>query len=367
MVGLLNKKTVLSNEDTILFNQVRFKAFELCTDKRKLSVQLARLKEWGFETVKFSLKNHINEKMLEKLQMETAKNLNFAIDGIVVRSNYDHQPYPRKANNPKYAIAFKATPACDIQRTIVTSVQWEASVNGKLKPRIEVEPVDLSGSTISFVSGHNAKFILTHGIAPGAEVEVILVGKAIPQLGKVLLSQPVKSRVLVMALQKQTNASWDATRSELVTTTGITDKSNTDILAKIIALEAKKLGVTNIGLGKCRLLVRAGYTHYEDILAAKAEDLSAINGFSLKGAGLLIEAFRESFKSKSFDDAFMAMGLPAGISSKKMRPFLERGVRSLDMETIKSTSQWTEKSGILLLHAVRNFVTRYKALRKLVD
>jgi NAD-dependent DNA ligase len=102
----------------------------------------------------------------------------YPTDGIVI---WKDAPYmPDKTGNPDYAVAFKKTK--ETVRTRVVQVHWSPSKYNVLKPRIEIEPVDLSGTRITFVTGFNAKYIMDHCLGKGAVVEVTRSGDVIPHI-----------------------------------------------------------------------------------------------------------------------------------------------------------------------------------------
>ncbi len=114
----------------------------------------------------------------------------YEIDGIVIDANdmyvrEDMNP-TRDTLNPGYSIKYKVADASNLARAIVVAVHWALSKHGYLKPRIEIEPVDLVGVTITYCTGFNAKFIADNKIGPGAEIEVTRSGDVIPYCQKVI-------------------------------------------------------------------------------------------------------------------------------------------------------------------------------------
>lgn len=114
----------------------------------------------------------------------------YEIDGIVIDANdmylrEDMNP-TRDTLNPGYSIKYKVADASNLAEANVVAVHWAVSKHGYLKPRIEIEPVDLVGVTITYCTGFNAKFIDDNNIGPGAVIEVTRSGDVIPYCQKVV-------------------------------------------------------------------------------------------------------------------------------------------------------------------------------------
>lgn len=79
------------------------------------------------------------------------------------------------------AFKFKAESAI----TTVIGIDWNLSKTKYLIPRINFETVKLSGTSVSWCAGNNAKYIEDNGIGEGAVIEVLKSGEIIPYLEKV--------------------------------------------------------------------------------------------------------------------------------------------------------------------------------------
>ena len=70
----------------------------------------------------------------------------YEIDGLVVLHDKLYPVNP--SGNPKHAFAFKTLLQHDRVETTVLQVDWNASKNGYLKPRLSVEPPTLDGGPL---------------------------------------------------------------------------------------------------------------------------------------------------------------------------------------------------------------------------
>ena len=70
----------------------------------------------------------------------------------------------------------------------VIKVHWELSKHNRLVPKVQIEPLDLDGSTIQYCTGYNAKYIKDNNIGLDSVVTVEKRGEIIPNIQEVLKS-----------------------------------------------------------------------------------------------------------------------------------------------------------------------------------
>jgi len=98
-------------------------------------------------------------------------------DGIVLTKNISTR---ENVAYPTLKVAFKVNQ--DAINTVVTMIDWNTSRNGRVIPLIHIKPIVINGSTVSKVTGHNAKYIQDNQICIGLDVNVCLSGDVIPFL-----------------------------------------------------------------------------------------------------------------------------------------------------------------------------------------
>lgn len=106
---------------------------------------------------------------------------NYPADGIVLSAD-ELSCVDNAVLYDSVAFKFKGESAI----TEVIDVEWNLSKTKYLIPRIKLQTVQLSGTNVSYCTGHNAEFIESNGIGPGAKVEVYKSGEIIPYLDKVI-------------------------------------------------------------------------------------------------------------------------------------------------------------------------------------
>lgn len=80
------------------------------------------------------------------------------------------------------AFKFKAETA----QTEVLEVEWNMSKTGYAVPKVRLNPVFLSGTTVQYCTGFNAKYIKDNNITVGSIVEIEKHGEIIPTINKVI-------------------------------------------------------------------------------------------------------------------------------------------------------------------------------------
>lgn len=152
-------------------------------------LKLLRLAELGFVTpevkrmfvkdIQSEFKSYAN---LVYLGRDTAR---YQTDGMVISfaSIADQKKVGYHNANPKFKVAWKFPAEC--KETEVLDITWQVGRTGVVVPVLELNPVELDGTTVSRVTGHNARFLKMNGIAKGVKVFVEKAGDIIPHVARV--------------------------------------------------------------------------------------------------------------------------------------------------------------------------------------
>lgn len=109
----------------------------------------------------------------------------FVIDGLVIDIN-DVEIRKRlgyEANaNPAFARAYKDPKWSETAQTKITNIKIQISKRGTATPVLEIEPVDISGATISNVNGINAQYIMEWMLGKDQEITILRSGEVIPKI-----------------------------------------------------------------------------------------------------------------------------------------------------------------------------------------
>ncbi len=120
------------------------------------------------------------EKERETLEYET--------DGIVFKVNNTRlwEELGTTAKSPRWAVAYKYAP--EQATTRVLDIRPQVGRTGTLTPVADLEPVDVSGVTVSHATLHNMDEIERLGVKIGDTVLIQRAGEVIPQVVKVVKS-----------------------------------------------------------------------------------------------------------------------------------------------------------------------------------
>ncbi len=149
---------------------------------------MGELEEAGFKVNDNTAKLNGIDEVIEYIdEWEDKKDdLNYEIDGMVVKVNdLDAQrKLGATSKHPRWAIAYKY-PAVR-KTTELNKIEIHVGRTGKLTPIAILEPVQLSGTTVSRASLHNEDEIERKDVREGDTVLVEKAGEIIPQVVKVI-------------------------------------------------------------------------------------------------------------------------------------------------------------------------------------
>jgi len=152
---------------------------------------LQYLKKWGLKTNPNSEKcNDINNGIKYHQKMEEKREkLDYEIDGVVIKlDNFEYQKkLGEKAKSPRWAIAYKFPSRKEI--TKVLDITSQVGRTGTLTPVALLEPVDVSGVTVSRATLHNQDFIEQMDVRIGDTVRIGRAGDVIPEITEVIKSK----------------------------------------------------------------------------------------------------------------------------------------------------------------------------------
>ena len=287
---------------------VHFVAYECIVPSLKPSEQFKFLKEQGFEVADHRLESGITNDVLSEYLVDKRTNYEYEIDGIIVT---DDHVYPRISGNPEHSFAFKMVLSDQKAEAKVVDVLWEPSKDGLLKPRIRIEPVQLKGVTITYITGNNARYVEDNKLGIGAVVEVIRSGDVIPKIQRVIV--PAETPKMPSVGYK-----WEGNAD-----IAIEDKSsNRTVQEKVIVAFFTELEVEGLKAGNIKKIMDAGFDTIPKIIKMTKSDFEKV------GYKSTAERFVINIKRK-IDEAPLAKLMTAsgtigrGIGNRKIEPILE--------------------------------------------
>lgn len=271
--GITSVKHTMDALTEKILQDIDFVAYEIIgktiggTEKSP-SQNLEKLQTLGFTTVKtdyLDISNLTMENLSEKLLALHDKSL-YEIDGIIIQPD---STYVRNTDdNPSYAFAFKMLHGdSSVANTTVKRVNWNVSKHGVLKPQIEIEPVNLSGVTITFTTGFDAKFIRDNKIGEGAVIRITRSGDVIPHILAVLKKADQPSF-------PQVEYYWNDAGTNIYATDKESDEGKIVFLFNFF----KVIETKNIGKATIEKLYKNGLTSLPLILSSPKDKFSILGG-----------------------------------------------------------------------------------------
>lgn len=191
VAGCLNRKEtsqeLLDDFSVVAYELVDIQEWDSMTKTESLNY----MKNLGFETVWHETikSSTISDSLLKSFLSKYKETSKYELDGIVLTIN-EYKDLKnvssRDSLNPEHSVKFKELDAESIVETLVKGVHWKVSKSGLWKPRVEIEPVELFGTTVTYATGFNGKFIQDSGIGKGAKITITKAGSVIPYILSVI-------------------------------------------------------------------------------------------------------------------------------------------------------------------------------------
>lgn len=306
VAGIINHRTINS-----AIKDIHFVAYELIKPICKPTEQMSMFAKLDIEPVLTRVSPSITNTMLSNLLQEWRYNYAYEIDGVIVTND---AVYERKPGNPKHAFAFKMVLTDQIAEAKVVDVIWTASKDGYLKPRVQIEPINLCGVSITYATGFNGAFIRDNNVGVGAVIELIRSGDVIPHIRKVVV--PALEPKMPSVAYK-----WNETDVDII----LEDLSSDDnVLEKNISGFFRGIEVDGLSSGNVRRIMDAGFVSVPAIIKMSINDFLKVDGFKDKMATKIYEGIREKLKNASLIKIMSASNLfGRGFSEKKIELIME--------------------------------------------
>ena len=301
VAGVVNSVTV---RETV--HDVDFVVYEVIIPDVKPSQQMEKIKSAGFITVRNESKTEVTNDELSKYLVDWRKNYDYEIDGIIVTND---NIYKRSSGNPDHSFAFKMVLSDQMAETKVLDVEWNASKDGYLKPRVRVEPIHLSGVKIEYATGFNGSFIEKNKIGVGAVIQIIRSGDVIPYIRDVIAPAEYP-------LMPSVSYIWNEKHVDVLLENKDDDET---VRNKNIAGFFKGIDVDGLGEKNVVKMVDAGFDSVPKIIHMSKEDLLTVDGFKEKMAEKVHLGIKDKLDKASLSTiASVSNILGRGFSHKKL-------------------------------------------------
>ena len=305
--GLTNSKN--TNPDPNQLRLIKFIAFDMSFPNNKdlelpISQTLDHLDKYGFRTPFRMITPALTIDWLSQFYNRQKEHQTYEVDGLVVVADRPVKYEERmiRDRNPRYAFGYKEYGT--VYETKVTHIVWEASKHGVLTPVIHVQEVKLpEGKTIRHPTGHNAKFLQTHGIGVGATVQVIM--NTIPKIIGTAPGGSVEPGLPDPVKYPLGSWEWNESGVEIILKNKNTDEVK---IAKLYEFFKKdKINAKGWGEKKIIALYNAGFDTLKKLLETDKAGFMAvkIEGMAERGLENLVNA-RDAALAEASIPAIMA-------------------------------------------------------------
>ena len=306
VAGIVNHKTI--NE---AIQDLSFVSYEVIVPSKKPSEQMEFLSTLDVEVVLWKTETSLTNEMLSETLVEWRKNYVYEIDGVIVTND---AKYPRKDGNPEHAFAFKMVLSDQIAEAKVVDVIWTPSKDGYLKPRVQIEPINLGGVKIEYATGFNGAFINDNKVGIGAVIELIRSGDVIPHIRKVTV--PADQSKMPSVPFKWNDTHVDVMLEDLESDETVKEKNITGFF--------RGIGVEGLSSGNVARIIQAGYNTVPEILRMDVDDFLGVEGFKDKTANKLYNGIREKVDAASLITIMSASNMfGRGFSEKKLELIMD--------------------------------------------
>jgi DNA ligase (NAD+) len=238
--------------------------------------------------------------------------LDFEIDGVVAK--VDDRGLQRElgvaGREPRWAVAWKFAPST--ATTTLKQIVWNVGRTGHLLPFAMLEPVHVSGVTVSTATLHNEEDLERKDVRVGDEVVVMRAGDVIPQVVSPIIQRRKGKRLRKPKPPKKcplcgtpTVKPDDGVFTICPNRTGCPGQLFQHVKHFRGALEIEGLGEKNAA----RFLKEGLISDAADIYDLTAERIEQLEGFARISAENLIEEIERS-KEKPFSRVLYALGIP---------------------------------------------------------
>ena len=261
--------------------------------------------------------------------------LDYEVDGLVIQVN--SLAYRKKlgytSKFPRWAVAYKYE--AEQAETNVLEIVCQVGRTGSITPVANLEPVFVSGSTVSRATLHNEDEIRKKDIRVGDRVVIEKAGEIIPKVVRVIASKGKRNMEFKMpALCPECQAKIFRPKGEAAwRCVNATCPAQLKERLKHFA-SRKAMDIDHMGPAVIDQLVESGRVkNFSDLYALKHEEVAGLERLAEKSAQNLIDAIEQS---KSAGLARLLFGLGVRHVGQRAASILAKTFRSI--QVLKETS-----------------------------
>lgn len=337
---LLDSRETAKRPLKVCFYSIQSKDLEI----KKHEEIFEHFKKWGIPThQKIQKANSLNEliQICEESRILNEK-LPFDIDGLVIKINRIDQQKRLgfTSKYPRWAIAYKYE--AEQAETKILDIQFQVGRTGVLTPVAHLEPVFLSGTTVSRASLHNMDEIEKKDIRVGDWVIIEKAGEIIPQVISSLVDKrsgklskvkvPTECPVCGSAVGK---IEEDDAAYRCLNSTSCPAQLKESIR---YFCSRKAFNIENVGPALIDQLIESKVIEdVADLFALKSNDLIPLERMAEKSAQNVIDGIDLAKKNVTYARLLIALGIPfVGETASRL---LAQKTRNIDFFMEKSKTE----------------------------
>ena len=258
----------------------------------------------------YKLCKNIDEAVSYCNSWETKKsNLDYQVDGMVIKVNslelHDRLGSTSKA--PRWVMSYKYHP--EEATTKIEAITVQVGKAGTLTPVAELNPVPLSGTTVSRASLHNFDEIERKDIRVGDYVIVQKAGEIIPQVIKVVIEKRTGNEKRFDVPERCPACESEVTKEEVYLKC-YNPLCTAQAKRRIIYFASRNtMDIEGLGPALIKQLVDNNVIkNYADIYSLRIDDLVPLERVGKKSAQNLVDAIEES-KTRELHCLICALGI----------------------------------------------------------
>jgi DNA ligase (NAD+) len=357
VAGVVNSKKI----NPKLTRDVRFVVYNILDPISKISKQYDIIKQFSMYLVHHKKTKNIDMKYLSKYLVKRQDEGKYDIDGIIV-TNDDYHPL-NEDGNPEYAFAFKNVNEKQKSETTVIGIEWNKSKDGRIKPTILVNDINIGGVTIKRVTGNNARFIKDNNIGTDAVIEIVRSGDVIPKVNKVIKKGKVSF--------PEYEYVWNKNNVDIM----VKDKDSREVNIKNIYYFFSQLGTKGLGERIVEKLYDNNFKTIKSIIEIKKDDLLSIEGFKDKSADNLIKNIKKALTDKTLAEIMSAsnkLGSGMGIERMKLITSMYPNIlnnkwnRDIFINNIKKIDGFNTITSTEFVDNFKTFINFYNNIKHLI-
>ncbi|MCX7785763.1 MAG: NAD-dependent DNA ligase LigA [candidate division WOR-3 bacterium] len=307
---LLDPKLVAERKLDIFVHTVpKPPAREFTSDFTTLEV----LKKVGFKVIPHSDLFDSIEKVIDYCEewQEKRHQLPYEVDGMVVKiDEYSvREKLGETIKSPRWAVAYKYPPKQ--ATTKIVNIFFSVGRTGVVTPVAEMEPVFLSGSTISRSTLHNFDEIKRKDIRIGDTVIIEKAGEVIPQVVKVVTDKRTgKEKPVALPTKCPVCHSHLVREAEEVALRCVNASCPAQIKGRLLHFASRSaMDIEGLGYAMVEMLVNKNLVKdFADLYALKYEDIINLERMGEKSTQNLLNAIENS-KNRPYSRVLYALGI----------------------------------------------------------